>query len=297
MVTYNKNMKILLHPTAAAQIDGLVAHPGGTVLLHGIAGVGKYATVLEIARRLNCEGCEDASCRSCQMLQHGNHPDVVVVRPDEKQKIGIEAVHELQHGLQYGQYEAASQRVVIVDGADRLTLPAQNALLKTLEEPPRGTSILLTSPSPAALLPTVVSRCSLLYLPPVPDESISALISAAYPLVDAVVVVTLSHGAPGRALAYAANPDQVVADQVVAQEVESLLQTGSLFERLQVAARMVAASDQRDRYLEELVTQVRTGARSAGGSVALDAVERLVQRIRANVNPKTAFEALAVELG
>lgn len=290
-------MKLPLHPSAAAQVDSLVARPGGTVLLHGVAGVGKHASAIEIARRLNCEGCNDASCRSCKMLAGGNHPDVVILRPDEKNKIGIEPVHELQHTLHYGQYEAASQRVVIIDGADRLTLPAQNALLKTLEEPPTGTTILLTATSPSALLPTVVSRCTLLYLPPVADSQIADFIAATYPDVNAASIAALSHGAPGQAVTYATNPEQATVDQVVVQEVESLLQTGGLFERLQAAGRMVAATDQRERYLTELVTQARASARAAQNSSTLDAVERLLQRLRANVNPKTAFEALAVELG
>jgi len=297
VVAYNIPMKLLLHASAASQIDNLVDHPGGTVLLHGIAGVGKYATAREVARRLNCEGCTDASCRSCKMLASGNHPDVVVLRPDDKNKIGIESVHELQHTLHYGQYESASQRVIIIDSADRLTLPAQSALLKTLEEPPAGTTILLTAPSPSTLLPTVVSRCTLLYLPPVSDGQIADFIATAHPGVNAASIAALSHGVPGRAVVYATNPEQATADQVMAQEVESLLQTGGLFERLQVAARMVAAADQRERYLAELVTQARSSARAAQNPDALDAVEHLLQRLRANVNPKTAFEALAVELG
>jgi len=290
-------MKLPLHPSAITQVDSLIGNPGGTVLLHGITGVGKFATAIEIARRLNCEGCSDASCRSCRMVAGGNHPDVVILRPDEKHKIGIEPVHELQHTLHYGQYESASQRVVIIDSADRLTLPAQSALLKTLEEPPVGTTILLTATSPSALLPTVVSRCTLLFLPPVPDDQITAFIQDAYPGVNAASIAALSHGAPRLAVAYATNPEQATADQVVAQEVESLLQTGGLFERLQAATRMVAAADQRERYVAELVTQARTTARTTQSSITLDAVERLLQRLRANVNPKTAFEALAVELG
>ena len=267
------------------------------MLLHGAAGVGKAATAQEIARRLNCEGCDGASCRSCRMLAGGNHPDVIIITPDDKHKIGIEPVHELQHTLHYGQYQVSSQRVVIITDADRLTLPAQNALLKTLEEPPAGTTILLTATSPTALLPTVLSRCTMLYLPPVPDDILTDFITTTYPQVDAAAVARLSHGAPAQAAVYAANPEQITIDQVVAQEVESLLQTGGLFERLQAATRMVAAGDQRDRYLTELVTQARASARFAQNPTVLDAVERLLQRLRANVNPKTAFEALAVELG
>jgi DNA polymerase-3 subunit delta' len=231
------------------------------------------------------------------MVLGGNHPDVIVIMPDDKHKIGIDQIHELQHKLQYEQYATASQRVAIIARAERLTLPAQNALLKTLEEPPAGTTILLTATTPTALLPTVISRCRLLYLPPVADKVIRAFIEEAYPTADASVISVLSHGAPGRAVSYATDPGQVAADQVVVQEVESLLQTAGLFERLQAAARMVTAADQRDRYIAELIIQTRAQARLVANPAVLDAVERLQQRLRANVSPKTAFEALAVELG
>ncbi|HUC87416.1 MAG TPA: hypothetical protein VMR75_03830, partial [Candidatus Saccharimonadales bacterium] len=143
-------MRLLLHQLAEVQVEALKRTPGGTVLLHGPAGVGKLTTALEIARALNCEGCKDGSCHSCRMAAGGNHPNIMLVTPDDKHKIGVEPVHELQHSLHYRQYEATGERVVVIAGADRLTLPAEHALLKTLEEPPAGTTIILTSQYPSS---------------------------------------------------------------------------------------------------------------------------------------------------
>jgi len=291
-------MKVTIHPTAAQQIEAIVARPSGTVLLHGPRGVGKRTLALEIARRLNCggESYRDESCRSCRMAAGGNHPNIIVVMPDEKGKIGVEPVHALQHSLHYQQYEPTGQRVVVLSRADTLTLPAQNALLKTLEEPPLGTTILLTSEQPQSLLSTVLSRCSLLYVPPVPAQQLTQFLQEAG-ISDAATLVEQSHGLPGRALSYAREPAASAQLREVAGEVERLLAAEGLLERLSTSSGMAAQADRRIDYLEELTQRVRRAARANVAVAAnIAAVERLQQRLRANVNPKTAFEALAVEL-
>ena len=290
-------MKLYLHPAAEAQVHAVVRQPPGTVMFHGAQGVGKRTVALEVARQLNCEGCHDASCRSCRLATSHNHPNIIVVQPDDKQKIGVEAVHDLQHGLQYQQYERAGRRVVIIRGAETLTLPAQNALLKTLEEPPVGTLMILTSPTPQALLPTVLSRCRLVYLPRLPDATIEAFVRQTYPHVEAAAIVAESQGLVGRAVAYVTDPARLEQAQQVSAQVQCLLQEPELLPRLQLAAHIAAAPEQRTAVMTELLRHAQRSVRqqAVDGRVIV-ALERLQQRLRANVNPKTAFEALVVEL-
>jgi DNA polymerase-3 subunit delta' len=290
-------MKMRLHPAAEAQVNALIQRPRGTALLHGPRGVGKRTTALEVARQLNCEGCSDGSCHACRMAAGGNHPNIIVVGPDEKGKIGVEAVHELQHALYYQQYERRGWRVVVLAEAETLTLPAQSALLKTLEEPPAGTLIILTSETPQALLPTVLSRCVLIFTPALPLPAIEAFVREAYPQADAAAIAASSRGLIGRAIEHASNPGLLEQDQQLAAEVGELLGATGGFERLQLAGRMAARADQRSAYLSELALQTHTAARRAvGGAGSVGALERLHQRLWANVNPKTAFEAFALEL-
>ncbi len=290
-------MKVVLHPLAEAQVAGFITNPAASLLVYGTPGVGRRTVAKEIARQLNCTGCSDTSCRSCHMAVSGNHPNITLLEPDSKGKIGIEPVHELQHDLRYRQYEKNGRRVVIIASADTLTLPAQNALLKTLEEPPSDTTIILTATSPTALLPTVVSRCRHIFLPPVADAAIASLTVGQTGATPTPEAIAQSHGLPGKAIAYATDP-VVLAAQLAGSEIaRRFMQAGSLFERLQLA-NQIAAAENRATYLDALVADARRAARQGVPQAAAQLVylERLLERLRANVNARTALEALAVEL-
>jgi DNA polymerase III subunit delta' len=153
---------ILGHERAIAFLEGAasddrVAH---AYLFTGVEGIGKRMAALRFAARLNCPlHPEDLqqTCPSCRRILQGNHPDVVVEKP-EKGRIRIDKIRELQLFLAYAPIEGRC-RVVIIDDAHRMNPAAQNALLKTLEEPPPARMIVLVSSNPSLLLPTVLSRC------------------------------------------------------------------------------------------------------------------------------------------
>lgn len=291
-------MKVMLHQQAEAQVAGVLAQASGTVLLHGEPHVGKRTLAYEVARRLNCSGCKTEDCRSCRQFAGGNHPNIIGLYPDAKQKIGVDAVHELQHSLHYTQYSSSGIQVVVITAADRLTIPAQNALLKTLEEPPLGTLIILTATTPSALLPTVLSRCTMVHLPRLPTNQIARELAAVDSAVDAPHIAEISRGAMGRALSYLNDEERFRADSAVIQQVQGLLQEVQLFQRLRMAAQIAADTDHQELYVRELVHAIRTRLRAGQPAFgeALAVVERLRQRLAANVNAKSAFESLAVEL-
>lgn len=148
-------------------------------LFHGPEGVGKELTALRFAQALVCatrpwEGCE--TCTTCMRVMHRNHPDVMWLMPEAKQierglagrsdfthtpsrDIRIEQVRQLQARLAFRALEAAHKVAILID-AHQLNIPAQNALLKTLEEPPLGTILILVSSASDKLLPTIRSRCA-----------------------------------------------------------------------------------------------------------------------------------------
>ena len=91
-----------------------------------------------------------------------NHPDLFFLK--EAQSLKIAQVRELQHQLALKPYSAPF-KVALINEADKLTLPAQHALLKTLEEPPEKSIIILTVPNKETLLPTIISRCQIIQIP------------------------------------------------------------------------------------------------------------------------------------
>ena len=137
------------------------------LLFTGPAGVGKRRTAQAIAQALNCtarsstDAAVDAcgKCPACARIARGAHPDVLVVEPGDSGSIKIEQIREVVDRSNYRPFEGR-RRAVIVDHADAMGEDAQNALLKTLEEPPSATVFILVTSAPNTLLATVLSRCS-----------------------------------------------------------------------------------------------------------------------------------------
>ncbi len=147
-------------------------------------------------------------CPQCQRVAQGVHPDVRIIGvgtgDDEgvnRRDIRIEQVREIESFLNLTPYEGAC-KVVVVDGAELMNTAAANALLKTLEEPPPGSMLLLLTGNEDALLPTIRSRCSALYLKPVPKTDLQERLiqdHAAEPET-AELVARLSRGCFGQAV-------------------------------------------------------------------------------------------------
>jgi DNA polymerase III subunit delta' len=143
---------------------GRLAHG---ILIHEDPGAGGLELARWIARRVNCARPERApcgECQSCQWLQSGQHPDVTQLSPEgESSQILIQAVRDLAAELALTSH-GKGYKVAIVWPAEAMNVFAANALLKTLEEPPPRTVLLLVTSQPSRLLPTLRSRCSRLRL-------------------------------------------------------------------------------------------------------------------------------------
>ncbi len=146
--------------------QGRLAH---AYLLSGPAGVGGMALARELAKALLCaaeEGKPCSECRHCRRIENGLHADVLVISPAGAGSIGIEAARDLQSASSLQPYEAAG-RVIIINDADTLTREAANALLKLLEEPHPGVTLILVTANEDAVPDTVRSRCQIVPLRPI----------------------------------------------------------------------------------------------------------------------------------
>ena len=145
----------------SAQQQGRLPH---ALLFNGQAGMGLEQFSFAFAARLLCSSTENTEhacgqCKSCLLLQAGNHPDLLSINPEEPGKqIKVEPVRDLvsfiQTTSQYGRH-----KIAIINPAEAMNRSAANGLLKTLEEPPAGSLLLLLSEKTAALPITIRSRC------------------------------------------------------------------------------------------------------------------------------------------
>src|SRR5579864_8924526 len=128
----------------------------------GSAGVGKRSAAIAVAQALNCLNLKDGdacgTCAACTRIDRGVHPDVLVVEPGDSGNIKMDPIREAIDRTAFKPFEGR-RRVVLIDEADAMIPQAQNALLKTLEEPPASSVFILVTARPDSLLPTVRSRC------------------------------------------------------------------------------------------------------------------------------------------
>ena len=181
----------------------------------GPDGIGKALVARELAKTLLCvrdagEACD--ACPQCRKVDHGNHPDVAVIgrieqtaKGERRTQIVIDQVREqIQDPIAYKPYEG-SHKVFVIEDADRMSEGAQNCLLKTLEEPPPHSLLVLLAARLEPFLDTVVSRCQVVRFRPLPSALVEQIL-ASFEAVEAEaapVLARLSEGSPGRAVSYA----------------------------------------------------------------------------------------------
>jgi DNA polymerase III subunit delta' len=144
-------------------------------LFVGPDGIGKRTLGLAMAQAIHCSELENdfcGGCGACRAIQAGNHADVRVVEPlSNKKDISIQQVRELEKALSLRSF-SGRRKVAIIDPATLMNWAAQNALLKTLEEPPQGCVLILIASNAGGLLPTVRSRAIALSFRPLPRQLI-----------------------------------------------------------------------------------------------------------------------------
>lgn len=150
-------------------------HLPHALLFTGPAHVGKHTTALALARTLNCREAGDTACDACppcRRILHGSYPDLHLIR-SEGQYLRIDQIREIIATLALTPRES-QRRVVILADAERMNAQAANALLKTLEEPPANSMLILCTVQPHKLLETVRSRCVRMHFAPLSAEVIRA---------------------------------------------------------------------------------------------------------------------------
>lgn len=173
------------------------------LLLVGDEGVGRRFSVIQATKEMFCSGTKapGCPCSDCLQIDHGSHPDLLVLLPDNGE-IKVGPVRDAV--VAAGSFPMlAPLKVIVIDGADKMNAASANALLKTLEEPPRTVQFFLLAESAAKVIPTIRSRCGLVRYRPLPGPFVQSILQRSDDdFKKALVIARLSEGSVGRAVQY-----------------------------------------------------------------------------------------------
>ena len=299
---------------------GKISH---AYLLAGEKGSGKKKLATTFAMALQCEkqGTDPCGlCPSCQKALSGNHPDIQYVRHDKPNSVSVDDIRgQVVSDVAIRPYESP-HKVYIIDDASKMTPQAQNALLKTLEEPPAYAVILLLADNAEMLLPTILSRCVMLRLKPVSVSEIKSFLMNRLHVPDyqAEIEASFAQGNPGKARMIAESSEFMeMVDGAIQQMKRS--REKELFEMVDEVRAMTAEKQNIQDYLDiytmwfhdvlmfkataeidglifkEEATAIRERAAVSsyeGLEEIMKAIKTAEDRLRANVNFELTMELL-----
>ena len=298
-------------------------------LITGARSLGKMTLAMTFAMALNCED-EDLTnrpcfqCRACKSISSANSPDLILPQADDSGQLKIDAIRGVSRLLALKPY-AARYRIAIFDDFDWVAPQAQDALLKTLEEPPPSAVLILLAQSTERILPTIRSRAQVIPLRPPPLEVIKAhLMTHGCEADRADLIARLSSGRIGWAMSALKDGETLDFRQDKLELLSEILAGGRL-ERIKIAERMSreAGRDKprlrdileiwqtwwRDVLLEccdspvkpcnsDRKDEIRTlamGMDVAAARRAMGVTQRTLQALRTNANLRLALDALFLD--
>ena len=222
-VGYGDKMEQLMRSVQA----GRIVH---ALLFVGPHGSGKRTMARLFAQSLLCRGNAPrpcGACPACKRFIEGTHPDVRILQP-EKRTIGVEEIRGLIDYLSLKPYEGG-RHIAIIEQADRMTPPAQNALLKTLENPADEVMFFLVADSAGGLLPTILSRCQTVRFTDLSVEDCAGVLERRGIAPERARLLSgMAQGSVGRALELDADRDYMLLRDRVLQSLETLRDPASV---------------------------------------------------------------------
>ena len=300
--------------------SGKISH---AYCIAGEAGVGKNHLARRFAMAIQCEkhtGDACMECPSCKKAMSGNHPDIIYIRHEKAGSIGVDEIREqLVNDIEIKPYESRF-KIYIVPQAQLLTPQAQNAMLKTLEEPPEYGCIMLVTDNKDLLLPTISSRCSFINVEAISEEQIKKYLveEMLVPENEARLQAAFAQGNIGKARMMASSPDfleklqeclrylkkskdldsasRIELDKKIALDKQGIYEYLDIFEMWFRDVLYYKASRDADKIIfKEEVKALEERAQVSsyeGIQVIIDSIHSARMRLKANVTPELVLELL-----
>lgn len=187
-------------------------HVSHAYILTGEAGMGRKSLANAFAMTLLCEiGKSEPcmACHACKQVMSANHPDLIYVTHEKTASIGVDDIREQINNTILIRPYSSYYKIYIVDEAEKMTIQAQNALLKTIEEPPSYAIIMLLTTNQEAFLPTILSRCIQLKLKPLNDSVVKSYLTGSFGIKEskAEIYAAFARGNLGKAIVLASSEE------------------------------------------------------------------------------------------
>ena len=275
------------------------------ILIEGDEGTGRHTLARFIATAAVCEGANRpcGNCRMCLSAASFNNPDIIFVSPEENKKsITVDRARTIRTEA-YIKPHAANKKVYILDFAERMTEPVQNALLKILEEPPEAVIFIIITTSRTELLPTILSRCVCLSLT-APDfetakSTVKEILGNSLDEEKIIEAVKASENNIGAALSLLGSKGENKA-KVAAEEFIRLIFSGSEYELLRLFIPFEKDRVGTDLFFEQLKIEISRNLKKDYGRIVrakaltnlYSAIDQWQNLLKTNINLPLLFSAV-----
>lgn len=286
-----------------------VAH---AYLFSGPKGVGKFSAALKMAMLLQCGNSMCMECATCKEIEKSYHADTLIFE-DDGEKVKIEQIRKIVEKV--NMTRTGNYKVLVMEGVERMTAAAANAMLKTLEDPPQNVVFLLTTSNLKDLLTTIISRVRLMQFGFLNDKDVESVIKERFPLADlkeVTQVCKFAGGRPGTAVELMDNPESLREYEKLYADVKNLISGNDRAAQFMYIADLAAAvkdrgAEQLHRFLAMLELLVRGEMVAAAGGknalLSLDKCVKLLQKtqetrklLKNNVNLRLLLENLMLTI-
>ncbi len=302
IIGHKKQLELIEHDIKSNRL----AH---AYLFTGPSSIGKFSIARMFVNILQCPNNLCRQCPTCLQLQKGSHPDTITLKTEEgSESIKIEQIRDIIAKL--NMTKQSKFKIILIKKAERFTPEAANCLLKTLEEPPPHTLIIMTTDNVRELLPTIISRVRLIKFSAYSNRFLKDKMSKLFPETGKETidqVCSLALGKSGKAIKLLKNADLLASYRTMYTMLCEFLEPGPLYKKFRLVEEVLAENNKVTEFLDVFTHLVRSRLHQGIENKKLTTSERqhflsllsLIedtrQLLKRNINARLALENLALK--